>query len=135
MQDENKIDPQKMTTRSYRSRGVNVEISEPKDRSRDVNAEISVPNDRVELKLDGKPIHISVIDGKFHSQLANQFRSFDTVEEVVDTLLANEGRTWTLHGHICGERCRKGEHHHDQGHDGHGHDHGHDHQHGERGGQ
>lgn len=107
---------QKVTTRSYRSRGVNVEVSEGKD--------------SVELKLDGKPIHVSIIDGKFHSQLAHMFRAFDSVDDLVDTLLTNEGRTWTLHGHLCDERCRKGEHHHD-----HGHDHGHGHHHGEGGEQ
>ena len=108
--------PQKMTTRSYRSRGVNVEISEAKN--------------RVELKLDGKPIHIGVVDGKFHSQLANQFTEFGSVEDVVETLLANEGRTWTLHGHLCDERCREGDHHHDDGPS-----HGLDHHHGEGGEQ
>lgn len=108
--------PQKMTTRSYRSRGVQVEISEAKD--------------HVELKFDGKPIHVSIIDGKFHSQLAHMFRAFDSVDEIVDTLLANEGRTWTLHGHLCDERCREGKHHHD-----HSHDHGHGHHHGEGGEQ
>lgn len=104
--------PQKMTTRNYRSRGVDVEIREAKN--------------RVELKLDGKPIHVSVVDGKFHCQLANQFTEFGSIDNIVDTLLANEGRTWTLHGHLCNERCRKGEHHHDHGHS-HGHDNGHDH--------
>lgn len=112
--------PQRMTTRSYRSRGVNVEIREAKD--------------RVELKLDGKPIHVSIIDGKVHSQLAHMFRAFDSVDDIVDTLLANEGRTWTLHGHLCDERCRKGEHHHEHG-QNRGHDHGHDHHHGEGGEQ
>jgi hypothetical protein len=75
--------PQHATTRRYRSRGVEVEIREAKD--------------HVELMLDGIPINVSIIDGQFHSQLANQFKSFATIEEVVDTLLANEGRTWVLH--------------------------------------
>lgn len=101
--------PQKITTRSYRSRGVNVEIGEGKD--------------SVELKLDGKPIPVSIIDGKFHSQLANMFTEFGSVDALVDALLANEGRTWTLHGHVCDERCRKGEHHHDHSHTP-GHHHG-----------
>ena len=101
---------QRKTTRSYRSRGVDVEIREGRN--------------NVELKLDGKPIHISIIDGKVHSQLANQFTAFDSIDDVVDTLLANEGRTWTLHGHVCDERCDKRGHHHDHSH---GQDQGHHH--------
>lgn len=120
---KNKKAAEQMTTRHFRSRGVDVSIREAKD--------------RVELTLDGVPIRVSVVDGKFHSQLANQFRSFDSVDEVVDTLLANEGRTWTLHGHVCDDRCGPHGHHgggsggaHGHGHgpgSGGGHDHGHDH--------
>jgi hypothetical protein len=84
------------TTRRYESNGVEVEIREAKN--------------RVELKLDGKPIRVSIIDGKFHSQLANQFMAFDSIDDVVNTLLATEGRTWTLHGHVCDERCGGGAH-------------------------
>lgn len=105
----------KMTARSYRSRGVDVEIKESKS--------------RVEVKLDGVPIDVSVLDGKFHSQLANQFTEFGSLDALVDTLLANEGRTWSLHGDVCNERCGPGGHHHDHGSGG-GHDHGgghHDH--------
>lgn len=101
---------QKMVTRRYRSRGVDVEIREGKN--------------QVELMLDGKPIHVSVIDGQFHSQLAHMFRAFDSVDDIVDTLLTNEGKTWTLHGHVCDERCGGGRHHHDHSH-GHEHEHGH----------
>ena len=101
--------PQKMATRSYRSRGVNVEISESKD--------------RVELKLDGKPIDVSVIDGKFHSQLANQVTEFGSVDDIVDVLLANEGRTWTLHGRVCDRPSHPGGQHHDHG-PGHPHEEG-----------
>lgn len=99
-----------VVTRRYRNRGVEVEIREAKD--------------RVELKLDGKPIAVSLIDGKFHSQIAHAFRTFDSLDEVVDTLLANQGRTWTLHGHVCDERCSAGGHH------DHGPGHTHDHEHG-----
>jgi hypothetical protein len=101
--------------RSYRSRGVDVEIEES--------------GGRVGLKLDGHPIDIELIDGEYHSQTANMFTSFGSVEEVVDTLLANEGRTWTLHGHICDERCGPEGHHHPPGED-HEHDHEHGHNHG-----
>ena len=109
---------QQVETRRYRSRGIDVEIRETK-------------ND-IDLKLDGIPIHVSIIDGKVHCQLANQFRAFDSIDEVVDTLLANEGRTWSLHGHVCDERCGERGHHHDHGR---GHDHGRHHAHGSYGEQ
>lgn len=103
---------QKATVRRYRSRGVDVEIHEAKD--------------RVELKLDGTPIEVEVIDGQYFSHVANMFTGFATIDDLVDALLANEGRTWTLHGHICDERCGQHGHHHGSG----GHDHSHHHDHG-----
>jgi hypothetical protein len=97
--------------RRYRSRGVDVEIDETPE--------------KIELRLDGHPIDVELIDGEYHSQTANMFTSFGSVEEIVDTLLATEGRTWTLHGHVCDERCGPQGHHggHDHG-PGHGDDHG-----------
>jgi hypothetical protein len=57
--------------------------------------------------------------------------AFPTIDHLVDTLLANEGRTWTLHGQLCDERCAGGRHAHGPEHAGRGHaehDHGaHDH--------
>lgn len=97
-------------TRRYRSRGVDVEIRESRG--------------RVELSFDGVAIPVSFIDGRYHSDRANQFRAFESVDEIVETLLSNEGRTWTLHGHVCDERCAGGSHHdhgHDHGGAGHGH--------------
>jgi hypothetical protein len=104
-------------TRRYQSRGVEVEIRESSLGLRGSRA----ADRRVELTLDGVPIDIVMVDGQYHSQLANQFAAFDSIDEVVDTLLANEGRTWTLHGHFCDERCGPGGHHHAAG----GHVHGH----------
>jgi len=98
-------DPPPRGTRVYRSRGVDVETRETKK--------------RVEVRLDGMPIDVEIVDGEYHSQFANQFTSFASLDEVVDTLLANEGRTWTLHGHFCDERCGPAGHHH-----GHSHAHG-----------
>lgn len=109
--------PKRVMTRRYRSRGVDVEIREARN--------------RIDLKLDGKPIRVSMIDGKVHCQLAHAFRTFASVDEVVDTLLANQGRTWTLHGHVCDERCGEGGHHHD---DPHAHGPGPGHRHGGKGG-
>jgi hypothetical protein len=101
-------------TRRFRSRGVDVEI-----RASRSNA--------VELTLDGEPIDVEVVDGKFHSQRAHMFAAFDSIDALVETLLANEGRTWTLHGHVCDARCTAQGHHHGGGHS---HDPGHLHTHG-----
>ena len=103
-------------TRRFQSRGVEVEIAESKD--------------RVVLTLDGHPVAVTVDKGEFHSQLANQFMAFPTIDHLVETLLANEGRTWTLHGHLCDERCTDVRHAHGPpASDGTGHDHR-DHDHG-----
>lgn len=108
--------------RRYRTRGVDVEIRETSLGLRAARA----ADNRVELTLDGKRIAVSMVDGKYHCQLANQFVEFATIDAVVETLLANEGRTWTLHGHFCDERCGRGGHHHGgAGDGGHDHDHGH----------
>jgi hypothetical protein len=69
-------------------------------RSRGVDVEIRQDTDRVELALDGISIPVTIIDGQFHSQIANQFTAFDSLDDIVETLLANEGRTWTLHGNL-----------------------------------
>ena len=90
--------------RRYRTRNVDVEVRETGLGLRGARA----GDKRVELTLDGKPIDVEMVDGQYHCQLANQFMAFDSIDEVVDTLLANEGRTWTLHGHFCDERCGPG---------------------------
>ncbi len=112
-------------THRYRTRGVDVEIRESEG--------------RVELILDGHPIGIGYHDGRYSSHLANMFKDYDSVEEIVDELLTNEGKTWSLHGDPDDT------HRHDEepGHDDHpahdeedGHDHGPGgHEHGHRGGQ
>lgn len=119
--------PQNDVTRRYRSRGVDVEVGEAKPAIAMKHDGRTTETSVIELKLDGKPIHVSLIDGKYYSQLANQFTAFGSVDDIVDTLLTNEGRTWTLHGHLCDERCSDGDHHHENDH---GHTHGHDHDHG-----
>jgi len=104
------------SVRRFRSRGIDVEIREAPE--------------RVELVLDGHTIPVTKdVDG-YHSQLANQFTAFPTIDHLAETLLENEGRTWTLHGELREEYCcdehRAGGHDHEQGHPhGHGsHDHG-----------
>ena len=88
--------------RSFRSQGVDVTIRESKD--------------RVELELNGEPIEVAKIDDQYHSQLAHQFRPFDSMDELVDTLLRNEGRFWKLappgtahgtHGETSGKAGRR----------------------------
>jgi hypothetical protein len=69
-------------------------------RSRNVDVFIRESDDRVEVTLDGQPIDVEKIDGEYHSQLANQFVGFKTLDELVDTLLHNEGRVWSLSGDI-----------------------------------
>ena len=68
--------------RSFRSQGVDVTIRESRG--------------RVELELNGEPIEVTKIDDQYHSQLAHQFKAFDSMDELVDTLLRNEGRLWKL---------------------------------------
>jgi len=66
--------------RSFKSQGMDVTIREQ--------------GGRVELEVNGQPIEVAKIDDQYHSQLAHQFKSFDTLDELVDTLLRNEGRYW-----------------------------------------
>jgi hypothetical protein len=95
--------------------------------SRGVEVSIVQEGKRVELKMDGVPVHVSLVDGEFHCQLANQFTAFGSIDHIVETLLSNEGRTWTLHGHVCDANCGPSGHHsggHDHTHSGHHHGHG-----------
>jgi hypothetical protein len=88
--------------RRYLSRGVEVEIRDPGDLE---------SNEKVELTLDGLPVDVSLINGKYYSQLAHPFLAFDSIDEIVDTLMANEGRTWTLHGGLDQDRPDTGHPH------------------------
>jgi hypothetical protein len=99
MHDPREHAQERPSVRSFRSRGIDVQISESKD--------------HVELTLDGVPIKVSVVDGKYHSQLANQFVGFSSIEDVVEMLLSHQGKTWTLHGHVCDESCGPDCHHHE----------------------
>lgn len=101
----------KGTVRRYRNRGVDVQVREGKN--------------WVELELDGTPVEVEVVDDEYFSFLANMFTGFASMDDLVDTLLANEGRTWTLHGHTCDEQCGHHGHHRSRhSHDGGHHDHG-----------
>ena len=72
-------------------------------------------------------------NGIYILDLGKTVKLFKEAEEFVSKL-ANEGRTWTLHGHLCDQRCSAGRHMSgpDSSKSGHpGHDHGaHDHGHG-----
>jgi hypothetical protein len=115
--------PTPATERRYRNRGVEVAVRE----SHLGLGGLRRADKRVDLTLDGVSVDVEMVDGRYHCQLANQFTSFETIDEVVDALLDTEGRTWTLHGHVCDDRCGDGHHHgpgdHEPGHDG-GHVHG-----------
>jgi hypothetical protein len=106
--------PPKSGTRRFLNRGVQVEITEARG--------------HVGLTLDGVPIEVAVVDGQFFSHLAHMFTGFGSMDALVDTLLANQGRTWSLHGHVCDASCPTDGTHHDHGS---GHDHGGGHDHGD----
>ena len=70
--------------RRFQQRGIDVVVDES--------------GDMVDLRLNGVPIDVSKIDGAYHSQTANQFIAFETLDELIDTLARNEGRYWKLEG-------------------------------------
>jgi hypothetical protein len=96
--------------RSFKRQGVDVTIRED--------------GDRVELELDGHPVPVSRVEGKYLSQFAHMFKTFDSVDAVVDTLLENEGRTWTLSGGAPGSPLGGHGSHEHGGHEHGGHEHG-----------
>lgn len=85
-----------MDERRYESQGHDVVVRES-DRA-------------VELEVDGVPIEVEYLDGVYHSQTAHSFRSFPTVDALVEELLRNEGRLWSLHGDV--RRSTPPTHHH-----------------------
>ncbi|GLV95163.1 MULTISPECIES: hypothetical protein [Streptomyces] len=107
-------------SRRYMSRGVDVQIGEAESGG-------------VNLRLDGMPVDVIFLDGEYHSQLANMFTGFPTIDDLVDSLLETQGKTWVLRGLARTGACHGGGGHgHGGGHDhgGGGHDHGgdgHDH--------
>ncbi len=70
--------------RHYVSHGVEVDIEESAK--------------GISLTLNGQPIDVSLLAGQYHSQIANQFMGFSSVEELVEEMLRNEGRYWSLQG-------------------------------------
>jgi len=60
--------------------------------------ELYEDDDGVSLKIDGHPIDVEVVDGKYASHLANMFVDYDDVYQLIDQLFATEGKTW-LFGH------------------------------------
>lgn len=72
--------PEGHAHRRYVSRGVEVTVEEGEE--------------GVSLELDGEPIEVARIGDEYHSQLANQFIGFATIDELVEELLRNEGRYW-----------------------------------------
>ncbi|MGX1886954.1 hypothetical protein [Streptomyces sp. NPDC055287] len=103
-------------SRHYVSRGVDVRIAERED--------------GVDLRLDGMPVHVTYMDGEYHSQLANMFTGFPTVDDLVESLLQTQGKAWVLRGGHTGGGHGGGGHtgggHGGGGHGGHDHDRPHD---------
>ncbi|MEV7442909.1 hypothetical protein AB0O22_17430 [Streptomyces sp. NPDC091204] len=81
-------DEERAASRHYVSRGVDVRVTEEAD--------------EIRLQLDDMPINVTYLHGEYHSQLANQFTGFPTIDALVDSLLETEGQTWTLHGRLRG---------------------------------
>ena len=93
--------------------------------SRGVDVRITAENDELELRLDDIPIAVAYLNGEYHSQLANQFTGFPTMDALVDSLLETEGKTWSLHGGLRDGTYPHGGEHGVPG-TGHGHHHGHE---------
>jgi hypothetical protein len=99
---ESRGSSKKLEQRHYTSRGVEVTIEEGKE--------------GICLTLDGEPIEVTRIGGEYHSQLANQFTAFATIDELVEELLRNEGLYWVLQRGGAGPEHPH--HHMDMGGDG-----------------
>lgn len=98
----------------YRSRGIEVEIHEDEE--------------QVSLALDGVPIEVAHVNGRYYSPTAHMYVEFDTLDEVVDQLINTSDEYWQLHpppekdpdgdenGHVHGQHgdTRDGHHHGDK---------------------
>lgn len=67
----------------YRSRGINVEIHED--------------DEKVSLTLDGVPVEVAHVNGKYYSPTAHMYVEFDTLDQVVEQLISTSDEYWTLH--------------------------------------
>ena len=88
----------------YRSRGIEVEIQED--------------DEKVSLALDGVPVEVAHINGKYYSPTAHMYVEFDTLDQVVDQLISTSDEYWTLHP--PGEDGGGGGHGNHSKHTGHG---------------
>ncbi|MER6443976.1 hypothetical protein [Streptomyces venezuelae] len=95
--------------------------------SRGMDVRITAEKEEIELRLNGMPVDVIYLDGEYHSQMANQFTGFPTIDALVESLLQTQGRTWSGHPHGGGGHPHDGGGHpHDGGghpHDGGGHPH------------
>ncbi|MFF1374579.1 hypothetical protein OG280_00505 [Streptomyces virginiae] len=96
--------------------------------SRGMDVRITAEKEEIELRLNGMPVDVIYLDGEYHSQMANQFTGFPTIDALVESLLQTQGRTWSGRGGSCcgGHPHGEGGHPHDGGghpHDGGGHPH------------
>lgn len=82
----------------YRSRGIQVEIHEDEK--------------EISLALDGVPVEVAYVNGKYYSPTAHMYVEFDTLDEVVDQLISTSDEYWQLHPPPDGDEDPHGGHHH-----------------------
>ena len=75
----------------YKSRGYEVVVRE----------EVA-DGEGVELELDGVPIEVEYRGGAYYCLMAHAYRSFPTLDDLIEELLRDEGVLWSLHGDVRG---------------------------------
>ena len=66
-------------------------------RSRDIQVDITEDENGISLALDGTPVEVAYVNGKYYSPTAHMYVEFDTLDEVVDQLIRTSDRYWQLH--------------------------------------
>lgn len=89
--------PRRLRRQSYRSRDIQVDITEDEE--------------GISLTLDGTPVEVAYVNGKYYSPTAHMYVEFDTLDEVVDQLVRTSDEYWQLHPPEDGD--------HSGGHSGH----------------
>lgn len=83
-------------------------------RSRDIQVDITEDEDGISLALDGTPVEVAYVNGKYYSPTAHMYVEFDTLDEVVDQLIRTSDEYWQLHPPEDGQHG--GEHNGDHSH-------------------
>lgn len=58
--------------------------------------EIREDANSVSLTIDGHPVEVTKVDGRYSSLFAHMFIDFDSVDAIVDQLFETEGQTWVF---------------------------------------